>query len=425
MRRRISSPRRLSALICVAASIGYAESTPPGDYAGVGKLVLVPENEVRLENGRSAPHVVLVDQADFRALGKFQGKWVRMKYTQTNTSGWGELPEIRDITVDVLHDDKNPPPLDVQVAPAARSLKFGEVFSFSCRFINSSERRVTFEFGHAFPFLKAKDDRGYEVALRAASNRPGYPGLWFPEDALDPRAELRESMTCTNLIMPGKYDFIIESPAVDGIRMLSQPIEIEVVSPNDEATEKTLLEWMDKATFAQQKGIAWILWRDFANHAGMKKLAEIVDRQETPDVVAAGILVASEGEAAVDPFLRAIQKVRDGSEIHYWCEKACQSPEPLVLFNRLLRLNTRIRYEEAGDAAVPLSHLVAHFLMYYWDGSQRFTWKESEEQRAKVVADLRRIMSATPATIRLFDGRSKFDPASIDGWIRRTFYWGE
>jgi hypothetical protein len=90
-----------------------------------------------------------------------------------------------------------------------------------------------------------------------------------------------------------------------------------------------------------------------------------------------------------------------------------------------LRLNTRIRYEEAGDAAVPLSHLVAHFLMYYWDGSQRFTWKESEEQRAKVVAELRRIMSATPATIRLFDGRSKFDPASIDGWMRRTFYWGE
>jgi hypothetical protein len=415
----------LFALLVIAAPPAYPESWPAGEYVRVGKLVLLEGDRVGFLNGRITIGFDLKDPADLAALRKDEGKWVRAEFTQTNRAGPGRPPVIKDIKLTVLHDAKNPFPLIVQASPTRTRIAFGETFSFSCRLANDSGKRIDFVFCHVFPYLTAKNEDGYEVALRAPSNRPGYPGLWLEQKILEPRAELKTDMTCTNLIQPGRYVFRVVAPEVGGIKVLSDPVEIEVVSPSREATKKTLLEWMDKATFPQRKGIAWMLWRDFDNHDGMKKLIEIMDGQERPHQYTAGIIAAAEGKAAIEPFLRAIRKEKKGGRIHYWCERACQSPERLAIFKRLLREDTRIPHGKAGDRPVPLSQLVAQFLVYYREKDDRFTWKESDEHRVRIVQELRKLLDESPGSIRLFDGEHDFDPESIDALMRRKLlYWG-
>ena len=400
-----------------------AESWGPGTYTTLGKVAHVSDAEVSLVNGRTQHRLRLNKADDAAALRRHLGAWVKLRYRQTNRAGWGILPTIQQLDVTVLYDAAHPFPLKLRGKLAGGRMTFGDPLKVGIRLSNRSARLITLGNVRVFAYLANKKDPHLEVALNHAAGRADNPGVSLPQTTLGPGASVQVGMTCTNLVLPGKYEFRLESPPLDGLHVLSDAVELEVVSPSREFTAKTLLAWFDRASFAQQLGIAWILWRDFDDHAGMAKLAAVMDKQDPPWCNTAGVLVAAEGEKGHAAFLRAIRKVRDGAQIHYWAQQARQSPACRKLFLALLREETRIPYGKLRNETVPISHLVAEFLVYYTADRQAFPWGASFAERQKVVDQLHRTIRENPRALRLFV-EEIFNPSSIDGVMRRGFAWG-
>jgi hypothetical protein len=412
-----------AALLSYFAASLAAESWGPGNFVELGKVARVSDGELILVNGRTEHRFRLNKPDEAARLKRYLGAWVKARYHQTNRAGWGNLPAIQEVGVTVRYDAARPFPLKLRGKLSGYRITFGDTLQLGVRLSNRSERTITLGNDRVFAYLTSKQDRHLEVALLSARGRAENPGVTLPRQTLGPGASVEAGMTCTNLIPPGKYWFRLESPPLDGLRILSDAVELEVVSPSREFTEKTLLAWFDRVSSAQQIGIAWILWRDFNNHAGMAKLTAVLDAQPAPWYQTAGIIVAAEGEKGHAAFLRAIRKASDGAQIHYWAEQARQSPECRKLFLALLREDTRIPYGKLNNEPVPIAHLVAQFLLYYTPERKAFPWGASFAERQKVVDRLHRTIRENPRALRLFV-EEIFSPDSIDGSIRRGFAWG-
>jgi hypothetical protein len=421
--RRLTKGLLPAALLSLCTASLAAESWGPGIFVELGKVARVSENELVLVNGRTEHRFHLNKPDETARLKRYLGAWVRILYHQTNRAGWGKLPEIQEVDVTVRYDAANPFPLKLRGKLASYRLTFGDTVELGIRLSNRSGRTITLGNDRVLAYLTGKSDPHLEVALRSTRARPENPGVQLPRQTLGPGGSVEVGMTCPDLIPPGRYWLRLESLPLDGLRVLSDAVEVQVESPSREFTEKTLLAWFDRASLHQQTGIAWILWRDFNNHAGMTKLTAVLDAQVRPWYQTAGVIVAAEGEKGHAAFLRAIRKASDGSQIHYWAEQARQSPECRKLFLALLREDTKVPYEKLNHESVPIAHLVAQFLLYYTPDRKAYPWGASFAERQQVVDQLSQTIRENPRALRLFV-EEIFSPDSIDGLIRRGFAWG-